>query len=245
MGASVGSRGRNFWDRRSACSWCGGVQGVVDFPAVATFPHGPDNRGRTGKDICHCPQIGWTICRHLDRLNVDDEHFLWREDGVYSASIVSPDERAELRAEDERLFVAAAIEHPWLTIRQMSLNLARQLSMFTLGEYMVPSWATYTSSDMTLWLRPSSEPLWQTIWSGVIYAVVFASLGYLMLLTSRGLLTRDQADFFILAMTTAWLAALAGALSDVKPRYEARAIWLIPLAATLVFVSRRPEGLLN
>jgi hypothetical protein len=77
----------------------------------------------------------------------------------------------------------------------------------------------------------------------VIYAAVFASLGYLLLLSSRGLLTRDQADFFILSIATAWLAALAGALSDVSPRYEARAIWLIPLAATLVFVARRPERL--
>jgi hypothetical protein len=224
--------------------------GVVGFKEWSISPQSPpflmariiaDGPGRIYLQD-HCPQIGWAICRHLDRLNGDDEHFLWLEDGVYSASIVSPDERAELRAEDKKLFVAAALEHPWLTIKQMSLNLARQLSTFPLDEYIVPSWATYTSSELTLWLRPYSEPLWQRIWSGVIYAVVFASLGYLMLLNSRGLLTRDQADFFILAMTTAWLAALAGALSDVKPRYEARAIWLIPLAATLVFVSRRPEG---
>lgn len=225
--------------------------GVVGFKEWSITPQSPpflmtriivDGPGRIYLQD-HCPQINWAICHHLDRLNLDHDDFLWHENGVYSSSIISPDERAELRSEDKKLFVAAAREHPWLTIKQMSLNLARQLGMFTLESYIVPSWATQTSSEMTLWPRSYSEPRWQKIWSGVIYAAVFASLGYLLLLSSRGLLTRDQADFFILSIATAWLAALAGALSDVSPRYEARAIWLIPLAATLVFVARRPERL--
>lgn len=221
--------------------------GVVGFKEWSIAPQSPpflmariiaDGPGRLYLQN-HCPQLNWAICNHLDRLNESADDFLWHENGVYSAPSVSPDERAALRAEDRKLFVAAATEYPWSTIRHVLLNLTEQLGDFTLRDFAVPSGATYAGSELKIRLPEHEvEPLWQRIWAYVIYAVVLGSMVFLMQLKLRGRLTKDETDFFILAMATVWLAALAGALSDVAPRYEARAIWLIPLTAALVATAR-------
>jgi hypothetical protein len=129
------------------------------------------------------------------------------------------------------------------------LDITHQLGDFTLKDHLIPSWATYTTTEMELWpkvdvrsaasVNALPEAKLERVWDVALYATVLASILYLLILSYRRGLTPDQRDSFILAMAATWLAALAGPLSEVTPRYETRAIWLIPAVAALVCSSHR------
>ena len=196
-----------------------------------------------------CPKGGWVMCRYLDRLDVNSDDFLWHDNGVYSARDLTPEDRAAIRAQDKRLYVAVAVAYPGQWLRTFVLDITHQLGDFTLKDHLIPSWATYTPTEMELWpkvdvrsaasVNALPEAKLERVWDVALYATVLASILYLLILSYRRGLTPDQRDSFILAMAATWLAALAGPLSEVTPRYETRAIWLIPAVAALVCSSHR------
>jgi hypothetical protein len=187
------------------------------------------------------------MCRHLDRLDVSVNDFIWDEDvGVYSA--VSPEEKEQLRTEGNRIYVAAALEHPWMQGTDIVLDTLQQLVLFSLHEYTIPSSADYTDTEMTLrpWHVPDTRrilfPFWQSIFSVPLYLVVIAALGYALYRWRKGSLSGDQRDFFVLVLAAVLIQALLGGMfSEPSPRYEARVIWLIPMAA-LLFAYRRANA---
>jgi hypothetical protein len=61
------------------------------------------------------------MCKHLDRLDVGADDFIWHQNGVYST--VSLGEAARLQAEDKLIYVAAALEHPWMQVARRHLEL--------------------------------------------------------------------------------------------------------------------------
>jgi hypothetical protein len=246
--------GRHAWDQRNRYrpvlgAIIGGVAamlvvGVVGFHQWTIAPQAPpfllarslqDGPGRLYL-LEHCPQIGLDMCKHLDKLDLRISKFIWDDDGVYS--VVSPDEEAQLRAEDKRIYIAAAIEHPWLQAEAMARNAFLQLVTFSLHEYYIPSWAEYTSSDMKLHI-PDQAP-WQTDLSIIEYLVVIGSLGYICLKWRE--LPRSLTHLSIMVIGTVLLEALAGAISEPVPRYEARVIWLVPMTALLIWSRSRGAG---
>jgi hypothetical protein len=213
--------------------------GVVGFKEWTLAPQSPpfltarsiqDGPGRLYL-LEHCPQAGLEMCHHLDGLDQDNLTFLWDLDkGVYSTA--SPEAEAKLRAEDKRLYIAAAIEHPWMQAEAIARNALTQLVTFSLHEYFIPSWADHTPDDLTLHM-PEQAP-WQTILSVPEYIIVVAGLGYIGFAWHRRMLADDQKQLVALAIATVVLAACAGGFSEPVPRYEARVIWLIPMAALLM-----------
>lgn len=221
--------------------------GVVGFHQWSMAPQAPpfllarsiqDGPGRLYLQD-HCPQIGLAMCRHLDRINPDSiDDFVWHQNGVYST--VSAQERAELRAEDKRIYVAAALEHPWMQAEAIMRNAIHQLFLFTLRDCIIPSDAEYDSTGITLVTDDPAvtKPLWQAIAAVPIYAVVFGSLCCAAWAWQRGRLDHDQKQLFAFVIATVLIEAAAGAFSEPAPRYEARVIWLIPMLALLLSYRR-------
>ena len=182
----------------------------------------------------HCPQIGLDMCKHLDRLDVGDDDFIWHENGVYSA--VPLDEAAVLRTEDKRVYVAAALEHPWMQLRAIVMNSLQQLGLFTLREYFIPSYAyadpTNPPDKLTMYIRPV-EPGWEKFFAIPEYLIVIAGLIYAFYQWFRGSLTAVDRSVFLLVLTAAIVNAIVCAFSIPSPRYEARVIWLVPMVALL------------
>jgi len=180
----------------------------------------------------HCPQIGLDMCKHLDRLDVGGDDFIWHQNGVYSS--VPLDEAALLRAEDRHIYVAAALEHPWLQLRAIIENSAQQLGLFTLREYMIPSYGYADDAAppdlFTIYIRPT-EPLWQVLLGIPEYLIVLVGLGYTACLWYRGLLSSVDRAFYVLVLTAVVANATVCAFAVPAPRYEARVIWLIPMTA--------------
>lgn len=236
-------RRRELWRYRYAATSVAGavvvgvaamlVVGVVGFKQWTLAPQAPPFL--TARSIVdgpgklylreHCPAVGLAMCRHLDTLDESNTDFLWGPDGAYSR--MSPEERAQVRAEDKRLFIAAAREHLPMQLSAMLRHAATQLVLFGVNEYLIPSWAEHTADDMTI--HEQSETTWHTVASVVVYLVVAAALGWMILNWRR--LTPSQRQFCILAGAAVLLEAAAGGISEPTPRYEARVIWLLPLAA--------------
>jgi hypothetical protein len=199
----------------------------------------------------HCPQVGFAMCRHLDRLDVSVNDFVWEENGVYS--VVSLDEAAQIRREEKRIFINATLEYPFLAAIMTLRDGLEQLGYFSLEDFYIPSYAYVTPNpvveenlpakierryeysggsklEMVLYIRPA-EPLWEMVLAGPEYGVVIFALGYGIFVLARRAVDRNVRDFFILMVAAAFLNAMVVAFSDLSARYEARVIWLVPMAA--------------
>jgi hypothetical protein len=150
---------------------------------------------------------------------------------------VSPEEEAQIRAEDKRIYIAAALDHPWLQAKSMARNAFGQLILFSIHEYLIPSRVDYTATDMTLHM-PEQAP-WQTYVSIGEYLVVIGSLGFICVMWRRDKLSQPVKQLTVMVIATVVIEALVGAISEPAPRYEARVIWLIPMAAGLIWAASR------
>ncbi len=247
--------GRRLWADRARYAMIGGALllgllallgvGVVGFHQWTIAPQAPpfllarsiaDGPARLYL-LDHCPRIGLLMCKHLDKLDLPTETFIWDQDGLYSA--VSPEDAAELRAEDKKIVLAATLEHPWMQIKASIRNIGAQLGLFSLHEALLPLAVQYTATEMTLNDIPGSfiqrSPLIASIPE---YIVVFAGLGFIGYAWRTGALSRKQKHVAILVLATVLIEGFAAAISEPAPRYEARVIWLIPMLAIL-FVEHR------
>ena len=189
----------------------------------------------------HCPAIGLDMCKHLDRLDVGDDDFIWHQNGVYSA--VPLDEAAVLRTEDKRIYLAAALEHPWMQLRAIVANSLSQLGLFTLREYFIPSDAyadpTHPPDLFTMYIRPV-EPAWQVYLAIPEYLIVGLGLIYgCWRWRSLGATDRSALTLVLVAVS---VNAFVCAFSIPSPRYEARVIWLVPMIALLFYYKAGSGG---
>jgi hypothetical protein len=178
----------------------------------------------------HCPQLNFVLCRYLDRLDVGADDFIWHANGVYSA--VSPEDQAQMRREDKRLYFLAAAEHPLMQISAIAQDTVDQLLSFTLHDSRVPSFAQFKDGDMKLTV-PESFPPWLVALSVIDYIAVVAACLILRFLWVFGRLTPPAKTLILVVSVAVVLNAFAGAMSMPAPRYEARIIWLLPLMAAI------------
>lgn len=185
----------------------------------------------------HCPQAQLVMCRHLDRLDVSDDDFMWHDNGVYSA--VPADERAELRHEN-KVFILAAKEHPWMEAKAMLRHAAIQLADFSLLDAALHSTAEIESGDL---IQHPLQPWSLLRWSFTIvdYAAMLVALGALVWVWRSGRLDWSAKQLVIMVLGLVIInAALTGSLSTPAPRYCARTSWLVPLLALMLVYRTRP-----
>jgi hypothetical protein len=183
----------------------------------------------------HCPQLNFAMCRHLDRINVGADDFIWHFNGVYS--VVPREEQAEMRAEDKKLFLLAAAAHPFLQARAMLENTISQLFQFSLADTRIPSYSEFIDEDMRLTI-PATIPNWMVALSVIDYFVVFASCFVIRWLWTSNRLTRSAKHLIVVVLAALILNAFAGAISLPAHRFEARIIWLLPLMVGVFWCTR-------
>lgn len=179
----------------------------------------------------HCPEARLVMCQYLDRIDVNADDFIWHDNGVYA--VVPPEVAAAIRQEEKHIFLAAALEHPWTQTVAIARNTLQQLGLFTLRDFEIPSSADHTPDSMTVH-EGDRFPPWQVGLSILQYAAVLAGFGFAVRAWWKGGLDDDQRQFLVLILATVSLNAASGAFSLPASRYEARVIWLIPMAALLI-----------
>jgi len=213
--------------------------------------------------VANCPQVGLEVCNFLPRLPVGSDEFLWSKDpalGVYGAA----ESGIRRRLGEEQLdFVIGVLAFDPVGQLKASLgDFLEQISRFGVNEFAyTPTIRSVVAENLTgdarnvflqSGLYKETFPLWSV--DAVLKMITLVSAVYLLGMAAASLLgfgskrapVGEQADSasFAVLMATILLgvvanAAVTGILSTPHERYQARVIWLVPLAAALVFLRRR------
>ena len=200
-----------------------------------------------------CPQAGWYLCAFADRLPNNSDVFLWVPDSPVNRR---PDGTPiflggrELAPEASLIIAETLRREPLAVLEDGLKNFVRQLRRSQIGD-------TLTRHDIGQGVRPVLErgfpaaevarfdgsaqmadrlkPVAQ--WLVPLHSLVLlAALPFVLLAWRRAHLARDGRALGLLLCILVGIAgnALAtGALSMPHHRYQARIIWLLPLAAVL------------
>jgi hypothetical protein len=240
LGANLAGHGRAVLSPNGAIFLLARLQ--ADGPAAATI-----------RD--HCPAAGWYLCAFTDRLPMDSDTFLWDPE-----SPVSRDPQGNPRfmgsvalvPEAQAIVAATLAERPLAVMRAMAANAWAQLGLPLVGDTLPDTYLALsarrmvrdgfpprelTAFDAGLQMRgalpgAAAPFLWPHL-PVLLAAIPLALLGLL-----RG--GREQRALVLAASIAIGANAFAtGALSKPHHRYEARIVWLLPLAALLAALPLR------
>jgi len=240
-------------------------------PIFATARVLADGPGRAYlASACGADAARYTLCRFRDLPLDDSEEILWSSDpalGVYT--VADYETRAALSAEQWRFVFGTVAHDPLGQIGAGLANMAEQLSRFSLAEFRINLWTEWASLD---WWRnqvilgevPRAEACLQTPAACAPPPAAAAfdlvqQLAYVLGLVGLAWATwrlkpwrpetsmedrRLLAFALLLAALCLLNAAICGALSAPNDRYQARLIWVVPVAvamiATLRWASLKP-----
>jgi hypothetical protein len=190
----------------------------------------------------HCSEGEFEVCLYADKLPLEVDHFLWSPThGVFSTA--TPESRREMSAEQTRFVLAVAAAYPAEQVGASLRNIAAQAVRMDLEdfEYLPPFMADMTPrvaephrSRFTA-VRAVDMGLPIALLERVHAAAVLLSLVLAALLLARrptGEAWPAAVLFFALAALGMLInAGVCGALSATHGRYQARVVWLLPLAA--------------
>jgi len=212
----------------------------------------------------HCPQAGWHLCAFADALPMDSDTFLWDpQSSLNRQPDGTPIPMGGMRgAPEARIILAATLrEHPLAVAEAMLRNTLTQMTRFAVGDTLGATHLA-ASARRAIARLPDAELTAFDAGAqmrGVLHEraapwlmphrwVVLASLPLALLALWRAIRAGERAAAGMLAGLLVAVAANAfatGALSAPVDRYQARIVWLIPLAAALGTARRFGPGLNN
>lgn len=194
----------------------------------------------------HCPTLHVTICAHSHDLpdNVDD--FLWRADGIWQRASLAEQER--MRNEETRIVLATLRAYPREELVMSARHFWQQLHTFGLSDYDPNPWILAMVDTVLPGARPrylqsrqAQETLHEDFFTSVQASAVVASL---VVIVCAALLWRAEWTPRVIGLATIIgfvviaNAAVTGVLANVEDRYQARVIWLVPLLAVMLALTR-------
>ncbi len=194
----------------------------------------------------HCaapgqPRLDWAICADTAHLPDNDDDFLWAEGGVWQSADKPTQQR--LLAEEMPLVLATLRTYPRRQAARSFANFTQQLDDFGVNDFdnndwmqqalplVIPSAAVaYPRTLQARSIVPSE--IFTTLQRWVVYACGLALAAMLTWLRRhrRYRLLGLVAIVVPILLANAFVTAV---LSSSDSRYQARVIWLIPLAAAL------------
>ncbi|MGG5822630.1 hypothetical protein [Falsiroseomonas sp. HW251] len=199
-----------------------------------------------------CPAAGWHLCAFTDRLPMDSDEFLWSPDSPLNRNADgSPRPMGGVAgAVEAREIIAATLRaHPLEVALAMLRNTARQAVLTWAGDTLVnehldlsarraiaaglrQELADFDTAAQMQGTLPARAAPFLALHAPVLALCLLA----LPWLAWRAIRARDLPRIGLLAgMLVALLAnaAATGALSKPHERYQARIVWLLPLAVML------------
>lgn len=206
-----------------------------------------------------CPEAGWYLCAFAGRLPTNSDVFLWvpdspvnrRPDGtpIFLGGMILAPEASAIIAETIR-------REPLAVIRDGLANFIAQLRRNQIGDTLsrhdvgtgvrreiakgFPA-AELARFETSLQMRDGLKPIGRTL-NPVFSVALILSVPFVLLAWRRAHRSRDLRSLGLLLCLLVGLtgnALATGALSMPHHRYQARVVWLLPLAALLFW--RRPE----
>lgn len=210
----------------------------------------------------HCPRAGWHLCAFASRLPMESDAFLWDPQSPANRTADGrPIEMGGMRLAPEAAAIIerTVLDRPREVAEAMARNTLLQAQMFevgdTLGDRHLAASARRAVARMPLSELEAFDagaqmrgdlPRLAEPWLLPQVPVVMLSLVLVAVALVRALRRRDGAVAGILVgllIAVGVNAFATGALSAPVDRYQARIIWLLPLAAALGIAPRFGIGL--
>jgi len=191
-----------------------------------------------------CPEIGFEACRFRDRMPQDSDTFLWSlkpAEGVFSVESHAVQRR--LAEQDSRFAWETFRAYPIEVVQHSAAASVRQLFMVKadifnlrpseIGE-LPPRYA-----EEVLQSRSAAGEMPMHFFDIGIYLTTLMATGVLLFAVARGQSHEHRVAAILLLGTVLANALIAGALSKPHNRYNARLLWVLPLAAGAIVISSR------
>lgn len=207
-----------------------------------------------------CPAAGWHLCAHVHRLPMDSDEFLWDPTSpLHREADGTPVIMGSVRiAPEAREIVAATLAaHPLDVAAAMLRNGLRQIGMARVGDTLGNEHLDLSARRMVSQGFPSELAAFDAARQmqgrlGAVAAPLLPLHALLLVLAVpvaafawwRAARGGDRVRLGLVLGALVGISANAlvtGALSKPHHRYEARIIWLLPLAAFLALPPRRRE----
>jgi hypothetical protein len=210
----------------------------------------------------HCPAAGWHLCAFANRLPMESDTFLWDAEAPPNRTAAGqPIAMGGMRLAPEASAIVALTlrERPVEVAEAMARNTLLQLRRFAVGDTLGNRHLAASARRAVARMPPAERaafdgaaqmrgalPALAQPWLVPQRGVVLLSLALALVALLRALRRGDRTVAGLLAgMLLAVLvnAFATGALSAPVDRYQARIIWLVPLAAALGLAPRFGIGL--
>lgn len=205
------------------------------------------------RQTCPLTPKAYVVCRYLDRLPLNSDAFLWNAavpGGVFMTVPVT--EQRALSREQFRFMLDVIVHWPVAQATATMRNLLYQLSMIGLPEFRYdPGMDAFLSKKLPpLYLEQHRNTLAfhgrMPITPTTILTVlsILGSLIAIALSAARGHrswrnLSTPNTTAMLMIAGLLINAAICGGMSTPHDRYEARVIWLLPIAAIFAWSDRR------
>jgi hypothetical protein len=189
----------------------------------------------------HCPEVRLALCDWEDELPDNAGDFLWSAGGIWPRADAEGDDRIR---EQESAFVLAVLRaYPHEELRIAAENFHEQMGTFGLLDLDRNNWVLESFDSALPGDKPNYLRSWQAnddlpleLFTAVQRWTVIASLVVLgfFAIFRWGRLPAPLVGLSLTILAAVVANALvAGVLSNVEARYQARVIWLLPLLASL------------
>lgn len=210
----------------------------------------------------NCPRAGWHLCAFAERLPMDSDEFLWDADAPPNRTAQgAPIEMGGMRLAPEASAIIAATlrERPLDVAAAMARNAAEQVGRVAVGDTLGNAHLGASAARAIAMLPPAEQAGFAAgaQMRGELRAraapfllphgpVLLLSLPLVLLAMGLAAWRGDSTRFGLvggLLLAVAVNAIATGALSAPVDRYQARIVWLLPLAAVLGLAPRFGAGL--
>jgi hypothetical protein len=209
----------------------------VGFHEISIAPqHPPFLLGRVIEDgparwflKADCPDPRFVMCEFVDHLPVNNDGFLWDDDGIFTQA--SPAVRDRIRKEEMPLVLAAVRAYPFEQLQASISNALGELVRFSNTDFhltgrpsIVDGQFVYRETDFT--------PVPVFIYDVELAAVV-ASIAALLGAFFVGDKVVPSARRLVVLVAVGILvnAVICGAFAALWPRYQSRVMWVLPAVA--------------
>lgn len=201
----------------------------------------------------HCAKEDLTFCRVLDFEDINHDALLWSKDkdqGFFEA--LSNRERREIAAAEKAFVLDVFLEYPFEVIIASFRGFGTQLVTFNLPNFnynerqkagygeKIPS-KHFAEQEQSAAFKNTMPT---NFWEISTFIVSIAALVFLMGFIFRnfkqsGHLSKPAVFSLLVIIGIFGNAAICGALSGPKGRYQMRLVWVLPLAAASVLPYRK------
>jgi hypothetical protein len=177
----------------------------------------------------HCASERYAVCELYGvKLPQTSNDFLWGPEGV--KQVASPTQMERLRAEEPEILLKTTLAYPAASLKASLDNVVRQLTRFRIDEENFDARMMRKPDGFGFVADPRMPPALQSAVNVLSIASALLALAW-VLLSIRSIAPEWRAMILFIVAGLVANAAVCSILSGASDRYQARVVWLLPLAA--------------